>query len=115
MAGIDLESDLDPISPGIARRICTSVEGSWLYSRPQLVSRRIRMVFSAKESVFKAVNQAGGVFLGFQDMELSWSGDESCFEARLSDEKIGKRGIPRTMAGRCLRRPGVIMTFLAVS
>jgi 4'-phosphopantetheinyl transferase EntD len=46
-------------------------------------TRRLTMLFSAKEAVFKAVFPIARVWLGFADAELTWVAERCGFDARL--------------------------------
>ena len=85
--GLDLER-LPRVSPRLMRRVCRPEERAVLESLNETTGRRaLGAIFSAKESIFKALNPATGVFLGFQDAELEAlpvaEGNEGPFTWRL--------------------------------
>ncbi|MEU0402642.1 4'-phosphopantetheinyl transferase superfamily protein [Streptomyces sp. NPDC006197] len=103
-----------------------------------------RLLFSAKESVYKAWSGYGGTWLGFEDAEVSWRLDApdgphqpartrddpshppACartelprasgrFRARiLVPVPVGPGPFPRVLAGRWLVREGLLLTAVAV-
>jgi len=83
--GIDLEALSKRVSFSISRKVCTEQELGWVQGagRPEEENLRLRMIFSAKESVYKALFPTGRIFLGFQDAELAWDSRERRFLGRL--------------------------------
>src|SRR6185295_6554204 len=79
--GVDLEQRSPGLSLRAARRICTPAEFEWIESNG--VARYGALLFSAKESVFKALFPIERVWLGFGDAELRWLAEGCSFEARL--------------------------------
>jgi 4'-phosphopantetheinyl transferase EntD len=70
--GLDVESLTRTVDTDLRSLICVPGELPWV-GRDEL---RLRTLFSAKESVFKALYPVAGVFLDFHDAELAWdSGD----------------------------------------
>ncbi|MBW7998544.1 MAG: 4-phosphopantetheinyl transferase family protein [Candidatus Glassbacteria bacterium] len=68
--GVDLEVLRHP-SPALLRRILRPGEREALEGLPERErALRFTLVFSAKESLYKALNPHTGVFLGFQDAEI---------------------------------------------
>ena len=70
--GIDIEWSQRKISLSIADRICLPAEKAWVESCGDPLARLL-MLFSAKESVFKAFFPIARIFLGFTDAELHWN------------------------------------------
>ena len=83
--GIDLHSLGDPRliehSENLLARICHESETSWINSQPQLRTQRTALVFSAKESIFKALYPLYQASIAFKDVELYWR--DNGFEATL--------------------------------
>lgn len=81
--GVDLESLARTTGSDITSQICVPAERPWVALHPD----RLRTLFSAKESVFKATFPLAGVFLDFLDAHLRWlDGDpegRGRFEAEL--------------------------------
>ncbi|MFK0227637.1 4'-phosphopantetheinyl transferase [Streptomyces sp. NPDC090303] len=71
--GIDAEPHA-PLPPGVRGAVAFGPEEAWLRraaaGRPDLAWDRL--LFSAKESVYKAWSGYGGAWLGFEDAEVSW-------------------------------------------
>ena len=85
--GIDAEPATPPLEERLVRLICTPAEAEDLPRRPPLeVVDWPRLVFSAKEALYKAVAPASGVFLGFQDVELDVDPASATFRCRLLRE-----------------------------
>jgi len=83
--GIDLESLPMRAGRDLSRRVCTPGEMAWVMEAADAPEARlrVRMLFSAKESVYKALFPSGRTFLGFQDVELLWQPERRCFRGRL--------------------------------
>lgn len=80
--GLDLET-LRPLSQALLRRILRPEEHERLWAID--AARRAvgaMVIFSAKESIFKAVNPIAGAYLGFQDAAVEWPGEELPCNAR---------------------------------
>jgi 4'-phosphopantetheinyl transferase EntD len=74
-----------------------------------------RLLFSAKESVYKAWFPLTGRWLGFEDAELTFDAASTSFSARLlvPGPAIGGAECPG-FAGRFLVRDGLVVTAIAV-
>ena len=71
--GIDIEVIAPTILEDIAQEICTIREFAWVNKRNGEKLERLLMIFSAKESIFKAFFPITNVFLDFLDAELTWN------------------------------------------
>ncbi len=83
--GIDVEPD-EPISEEIERRICTASERTWIAARSAAgyaPGRARKLVFGAKEAVYKAFYPSVREFWGFQDVELALDPESERFVAAL--------------------------------
>lgn len=83
--GVDVEPD-EPVSEDIERRICTAAERGWIASRAAsglAPGRAGKLVFSAKEAVYKAFYPSVREFWGFQDVELALDPESERFVAAL--------------------------------
>ena len=103
--GIDLEP-ATPLKESLWRRVCTPKERDWLHalSAPGLTGK---VIFSAKESVYKCQYPITSKFLGFQAVQLEL-GDESfraVFEQEAGEFKPGD-----VMTGRYLVEDGLVAT-----
>ncbi len=79
--GIDVEELARGPTARAARLVCRPSEMAWV--DPESGTRRLTMLFSAKEAVFKALFPIEQVWLGFADAELTWQADRDAFEARV--------------------------------
>ena len=70
-----------------------------------------RLLFSAKESVYKAWFPLTGRWLGFQDAQLTVNPADGTFRARL----LVAGGPPGGFGGRWLARDGLILTAVSVA
>ncbi|MGB5351800.1 MAG: 4'-phosphopantetheinyl transferase superfamily protein [Polyangiales bacterium] len=103
--GIDLES-ATPLKEALLKRVCTPKEREWLHELPTPgVTGKI--VFSAKEAVYKCQYPLSNQFLGFHAVEVEL-GDDS-FEAVFQQEAGGfKPG--DVISGRYLVEEGLVAT-----
>lgn len=108
--GLDIERDT-PTKTGLERRICTARERAWLAESgdPDERGRRCKLVFSAKEAVYKSFFPRLREFWGFQSVELDVDLETGCFEAALPASS-GRATIP----GRFRRREGFLVTAVTV-
>jgi 4'-phosphopantetheinyl transferase EntD len=91
-------------TPGELRRMATSAE----LDIPMLL-------FSVKESVYKAWYQIAGTWLDYLEVDVDLDLRESAFSARLLSPIAGKRdGLPSSFAGRFAVAPGHIFTAVSV-
>jgi enterobactin synthetase component D len=79
--GLDVEELGRNLSARVARLVCRPAEMEWVDVGSG--TRRLIMLFSAKEAVFKALFPIERVWLGFADAELTWVEQRCGFEARL--------------------------------
>ncbi len=115
--GIDAEPNA-PLPPGLLGDIALPQE------RPALLRLREdfpemnwdRLLFSAKESVYKAWFPLTGRWLGFEDAQLELDASAGTFEARLL---VAATTLPTGsllgFAGRWMARGGVLLTAIAVN
>ena len=86
--GVDIESADDPINPDISRRICHPEEIPWVVKDHTLSTLRLKLIFSAKESIFKAVNPYSGDFVSFTDIRLKWCEAQGEFDVTLPQKVL---------------------------
>jgi enterobactin synthetase component D len=112
--GIDLEALSKRVSFNISRKVCTEHELRWVLGTedPGEKNLRLRMLFSAKESVYKALFPAGRVFLGFQDAELAWDSRERRFLGRLLKQAGPAFPCGYAFTVGCRRTREFVFTFL---
>ena len=113
--GVDLEPD-EPVQREIERVVLKGAEHEWVaQGESGERGRRCRMVFSAKEAVYKAFYPRTRTFWSFQDVELAIDGEagvgteRGTFLAQLPPS-AGRDAID----GRILRRGGWIISAVAV-
>lgn len=78
--GVDIEP-ATPLESNLEDIICTKAERAWLDTLPA-ESRGLttKIIFSAKEAVYKAQYPLTGQVIGFDEIELFFSPDQSLFE-----------------------------------
>lgn len=82
--GIDLEQRARSLTLNIAPRIAGPEEQAWIKAESHLQHERTLLVFSAKESCFKAFFHATQIKLKFDDVRLSWDEELHYFKACLT-------------------------------
>ncbi|MEZ4281077.1 MAG: 4'-phosphopantetheinyl transferase superfamily protein [Myxococcota bacterium] len=105
--GIDVEPD-EPVKDGIERHVCTPAEREWLDGIDADEAgrgRRVKLVFSAKEAVYKAFYPRVRVFWGFHDVMLELDEEGGRFRASLP-ASAGRRHVE----GRFVRGHGTIVS-----
>jgi 4'-phosphopantetheinyl transferase EntD len=111
--GIDAEED-GRLPEGVINHISTAVEREWLRN----AVRRIhwdRLLFSAKESVFKAWFPLTSMWLGFEDAVITFEPHNSTFIAHLLvDPIIINNRIVNQFYGRFKISNGFILTAIIV-
>ena len=80
--GIDVERNV-ALAPGIVRRVATPAEQAWLAAAPACGLHWPVLLFSAKESIYKAWYPLTGRFLGFLEVELRIDPSSRSFSAEL--------------------------------
>jgi len=115
--GIDAEPNA-PLPPGVAGRITTAAEPAAL---AELAAAHPgghwgRLLFSAKESVYKAWYPLTGRWLGFEDALVTIDPAAGAFRARLlTDGERADGGPPLTeLEGRFLMTEALIITAVTV-
>jgi len=108
--GLDVEP-ASPLKPGLQERICTRAERSWLLGRPADERGRLaKLLFSAKESVYKCQYPLSHRFLSFQDVQLEVDLERETFAAFIPG-LIEHDRIPDGMvAGRFAFQAGWVLT-----
>jgi 4'-phosphopantetheinyl transferase EntD len=107
--GIDAESH-DALPRGVLEQVCVEKERSWLVEAPSGIHWD-RLMFSAKESVYKAWFPLTGRWLGFEDAMVTFKPAEGTFYARLlvGLPTVAGRSVTG-FAGRFLVRDGLVLT-----
>lgn len=112
--GVDLETIWDPIAPQIANRICHQSEIPWVFEVSCLSALRMKMIFSAKESIFKALNPLNGVFINFKEIQLRWLEGEKGFVFVLPERMAPHPGDSRSSHVYCIITSHYVSTFFIV-
>jgi 4'-phosphopantetheinyl transferase EntD len=110
--GLDLEPD-DPVEPDLFASILTPDELGKLAGNPEERGRSVRLVFTAKEAVFKALHPLTGVFLEFGDVAVAES-DDGTFLATVRREGLPADFPGREFNGRWGRRDGEVFSVLTL-
>ena len=114
--GIDAEPNA-PLPEGVLSGVARTEELSGLsdlkHAAPAI--RWDRLLFSAKESVYKAWYPLAKRWLGFEDAIVAFDTDSGLFEARLLVSGPEVAGRPLTgFSGRWLACDGLVLTAIAV-
>lgn len=113
--GIDAEVH-DRLPEGVLNHIALAEERAWLKE----MGRHggvwwERMLFSAKESVYKAWFPLARRWLGFEDALITFNPDAGTFDVRLLVDGSTVSGPPlSTMSGRCLAENGYVVTAITL-
>ncbi len=118
-AGIGLDAEQDAaLSERAVARICTPGELEALHAlRGRSAQCWGAVVFSAKESLYKAYFPITGVFIGFRDAEIALfpeAGDAGRFEARLVRADAPDAAGQRRFEGRYASDGARVLTGLVV-
>ena len=99
----------------MADLVCTGTELAWTAATPQRGTHWQTLIFSAKESVYKAWQPLTGEWLGHRDAELSIDPARGSFEARLlvpAHSALETRW--RSFQGRFAITPTHVLTAVAL-
>ncbi|EGV28386.1 4'-phosphopantetheinyl transferase [Thiorhodococcus drewsii AZ1] len=107
LLGLDVEPDL-PLGSDLVPMVCTDAERAWLDTHA-MPNRYAKLIFSAKESVYKAQYPYSRTLFGFEtlDVELDLARDR--FSA-IFREEIPGFPLGTKIAGRFLIGHGLIVT-----
>jgi 4'-phosphopantetheinyl transferase EntD len=109
--GIDVELDTALEEP-LWRRVLTPSERRRLEGLPEAERGALaKLVFSAKEAVYKCQYTVTQTFLEFSDVEIDWSAD--AFLGRVLKHPEAAR-VGTALAGRYLRAAGLLVTATAL-
>jgi 4'-phosphopantetheinyl transferase EntD len=107
--GIDAEPHA-PMPAGVERRVLRAEEREWLTRAPP-GTHWDRVIFSAKESVYKAWYPLTGRWLGFEEAVVTLDPQAGTFEARLFAHPA--HGDLTKFSGRFLVEGGLVLTAIA--
>jgi 4'-phosphopantetheinyl transferase EntD len=108
--GIDAEPHA-AISDRVRQRVLDDAERAWVASAPSDIHWD-RLIFSAKESVYKAWYPLAQRWLGFEDARIAIDPISGAFHAELLIDP--PPGIPAGFDGRYLVEDGLVVTAIAV-
>ena len=110
--GIHAETN-EQLPSGVVDLLTLASERRWLAQASKEIHWD-RLLFSAKESFFKAWYPLTGLYLEFQDVEVTFEPEQGIFHARLDvlASKLIGRG-QSAFTGRFLVRDGLILTVVS--
>lgn len=108
--GIDAEPHA-PIPNRVRQRVLDDAERTWLASAPSGIHWD-RLIFSAKESVYKAWYPLARRWLGFEEAHIAIDSMAGTFYAHLLTDP--PPGLPAGFAGRYLVEDGLVVTVIAL-
>lgn len=112
--GIDAETD-EKLPPGTLEQIAVAEECTWLAAARPGVNWD-RLLFSAKESLFKAWFPLARTWLGFDQAIVLFDPTECTFRVQLLVSLPAAFGDgPRLFSGRFIVRDGLLLTAIVVS
>jgi 4'-phosphopantetheinyl transferase EntD len=112
--GLDAERG-DALDPALWPLVLTPNESAWLGSQAPSARRTLAsLVFSAKESFYKAQFPLTGRFLDFTDVEVSVDLQQLAFEARLSGKVSEGDAFLPVCRGHFLTSERFVLTGIAV-
>jgi 4'-phosphopantetheinyl transferase EntD len=106
--GIDAEPHA-PIPERVKHRILDDAERAWVASAPSGIHWD-RLIFSAKESVYKAWYPLAQTWLGFEDARIAIDPSAGVFHAKLLIAP--PPGVPRAFDGRYLVEDRLVVTAI---
>jgi phosphopantetheine--protein transferase-like protein len=110
--GLDIET-IDRVSIRIARKILTPLEMEWVNASEE-AQKRLALLFSAKETIFKCVAPIYGKRLGFHDTEITHVTEESSFEVKLDKKISAVMPYCSTLTGRYFIHEGEVFTGMVL-
>jgi 4'-phosphopantetheinyl transferase EntD len=111
--GIDAELHR-PLPPGTLELVSRQEESESLRGLPQDGTCWDTVLFSAKESVYKAWYPLVGTWLGFHDVAIGFEPGAKKFVARVVATSAASASIPAMFPGRYHVQPGMIATAVAI-
>jgi 4'-phosphopantetheinyl transferase EntD len=110
--GIDAEVD-SPLPAGLLELVAGERENAWIGRQP-CPEGWGRLLFSAKESVYKALFPLTRRWLDFADVEVTFNAKEQSFLATVRPELITPAFELTPLQGRYLRGNGLLLTAVVV-
>ncbi|MBL4579900.1 MAG: 4'-phosphopantetheinyl transferase superfamily protein, partial [SAR324 cluster bacterium] len=113
--GIDLESLSRVVDFNIRRHVCVDKEREFLESLPtEQANRYLRIIFSAKESIFKCFFPISQTYLYFQDAEIIIDDKNSEFSFLLSKACNGITSAGFQHSGRFSIKDDLLLTSIYI-
>ena len=113
--GIDLESLSRVVDFNIRRHVCVDKEREFLESLPaEQATRYLRIIFSAKESIFKCFFPISQTYLYFQDAEIIIDENNSEFSFLLSKACTGITSAGFQHSGRFSIKDDLLLTSIYI-
>lgn len=112
--GVDAEQ-WNRLTPAIWSRVLTSTELAWVDGHRTDEARQISatVIFSAKESFYKAQYPSSGRFLNFHDVEVTVEPAHSTFQVRVLESAVHLPGFSGC-EGRYLQMEEFVLTGVAI-
>jgi 4'-phosphopantetheinyl transferase EntD len=110
--GIDAEVN-EPLPEGVDDLVLLAPERTWIAARPATAIAWDRLVFSAKESIYKAWFPLTGQWLGFEDAVLHIDPEHRTFRAQLASPSTAEIDL-QGFSGRYAIAGGHILTTVTV-
>ena len=108
--GLDVEL-AEPLNPRLERMVCNRSEMQWIRQHPHPpYSDWAKIIFSAKESVYKCYYSLAGRRLNFHDVEIRLTPSQQKFTARLLTDSPGAWLGEYPLQGRYAQSPTHIFT-----
>jgi len=111
--GIDAEPD-ERLPAGVLAAVALPRERAWCRRSGTQPVCLDRLLFSAKEAVYKAWYPLTGRVLDFPDVEVTVDAGAGRFSALVADEVVAATGGPASFDGRWLAARGLIVTTVVV-
>lgn len=111
--GFDIET-IDRVSMQIAKKVLTPAEMEWVNASDEEAQKRLALLFSAKETIFKCVTPVYGKWFGFYDMVITHVTEEQSFEVKLNDKISAEVPNCSTLIGRYLMHEGDVFTGMVL-
>ena len=113
--GVDAEPDR-PLEAELWEIVCTPAERHWLATQPAAARGRLaRLLFSAKECLYKLQYPLTGALLDFQDAEIAPDLDGGRFTARLLRDAGACLTAGSVFEGKFLAADGLIVTGMGLT
>jgi enterobactin synthetase component D / holo-[acyl-carrier protein] synthase len=105
--GIDVEP-AEPLPAEIWEEIARDEEHARLAVGEIDLAIGMRRLFSAKEAIYKCLYPLCQMMFEFQELEISFSADYTCFRTRVVTTRPGLRTTRACLEGRQVERDGII-------